>query len=161
MWRRYVIKFGLILPVIFERLPQAVQRILHVGFAEDFARFRRSAEIARDSPGGLRNPTICTRLIYRFCRTTKSRSTPARDVGQLSAHVRITARTEKFSQTGALGIHGKGWPRLIVSSGGSCSSTVPDSVTHAHGNDARRLSRWARPARKQNLHMKKRSRTAR
>ncbi len=36
MRRRYVLELGLILPVIFERLPQPVQGVLHVRFAEYF-----------------------------------------------------------------------------------------------------------------------------
>ncbi len=105
MWKRLVFDLGLILPVIFERLLEPVQRVLHVALAECFAEVQAQRRQRQRFAGWLAQSHNLHSVNVEVLAYHEIKTDSARDIRQFSAQIRKAARAEQLSKACTLGIH--------------------------------------------------------
>ena len=140
MRRRFVIDFRLILPVIFERLPEPLQRFLHVALAECFTHVQAQRGQCQRLAGRLAQSFNLHSIDVEVLADDEIQAHAAGNIGQLGAQVRIAAGAKQFSQACALGFHGKWLAGLDRQLGRILFQYRAGFRDHAHGDDSRRLT---------------------
>ena len=140
MRRRCIVKLGLILSVVFQGLPEPVERLFHVAFAEWFSDVEPQRGKRQRLSRRLAQSFDLHAIDVEILTDDEIQAHSSGNVGQFGAQIRIAARAKQFSQACAFRFHGKWLAGLNRQLGRILFQHRAGFGDHAHCDDARRLT---------------------